>query len=267
MSNRKLYSERMGKKHNLDDLKDGFIVVYNKLREKKYFHQAAGFIGFSGWLYEGIWGKDRSGFIFLETGIKNSYPFIDNIKKWDEMELFTIIEFLYDYVSVEYNLGDGTYSYENKLARAEYIANINKLLGVYKNGYELRENGEIYEKIPSGLDNLINIEIKTTDPKHLDERIKPAINKFLKYGSTLDDKKDAIRNLADVLEFLQKQNIKLPSKDDSDLFNIINGFDIRHNRQLQQGEYDKEIVYNWMFYTFLSSIHYLLEINNKYKLT
>ena len=38
------------------------------------------------------------------------------------------------------------------------------------------------------------------------------------YSATIDDKKDAVRTLADVLEFLRKEGIRLPDKDDDVLF-------------------------------------------------
>jgi hypothetical protein len=66
-----------------------------------------------------------------------------------------------------------------------------------------------------------------------------------------------------VLEYLRKDNIKLPKNDDGELFQIINKFDIRHHNQTQKGDYDKEVWYDWMFYTFLASIHVLLKLNDK----
>ena len=90
-------------------------------------------------------------------------------------------------------------------------------------------------------------------------RIQNAISKYMRHHATTSDKKDAIRELADVLEFLKKSGIRLQKKDESDLFRIINNFDIRHHNKSQQGEYNKEIWYDWMFYTFLSSINVLLK--------
>jgi len=82
----------------------------------------------------------------------------------------------------------------------------------------------------------------------------------MKYGATISDKKDAVRELAELLEFLKKSGIRLQKKNESDLFRIINNFDIRHHNKFQHGEYDKEIWYDWMFYTFLSSINVLLKL-------
>lgn len=92
------------------------------------------------------------------------------------------------------------------------------------------------------------------------------LSKYRRYSATIDDKKDAVRTLADVLEFLRREGIKLSDKGDDDLFRIINRFDIRHHNREQQGDYDKEVWYDWMFYTFLSSINVLLKLENKFRL-
>jgi len=127
-------------------------------------------------------------------------------------------------------------------------------------GYELSSDGEILEIAPTGLEPLFEEIVETDDPENIDMRRQNAISKYMKYGATTSDKKDAIRELAGVLEFLKKSGIRLQKKDESDLFRIINNFDIRHHNKSQQGEYDKEIWYGWMFYTFLSSINVLLKL-------
>jgi len=87
--------------------------------------------------------------------------------------------------------------------------------------------------------------------------------RFLRSNGSVVSTKQMVRTLADVLEYLKKEGTRLPTKDDSDLFNIINNFDIRHHNRKQKGEYNKEIWYDWMFYTFLSSINVLLKLINK----
>ena len=69
--------------------------------------------------------------------------------------------------------------------------------------------------------------------------------KYRRHSATLDEKKDAVRTLGDILEYLKKEGITLPSKDESDLFNILNNFDFRHHNREQKKEYDKEIWYDW----------------------
>lgn len=154
-------------------------------------------------------------------------------------------------------------TYDKIQGQVLYRNLINGMLKDYRTGYQLSDKGEILHLSPSGLESLCENIKKTEDPENIDSRIQDAISKYKGYSAKLSDKKDAIRCLGDVLEYLRKNNIKLNNKDDSDLFQIINGFDIRHHNQFQQGDYDKEAWYDWMFYTFLSSINLLLKLKDK----
>ncbi|OLS23294.1 MAG: hypothetical protein HeimC3_26350 [Candidatus Heimdallarchaeota archaeon LC_3] len=99
---------------------------------------------------------------------------------------------------------------------------------------------------------------------NIDSRIKLAVESFFN-AIYNDQRKTAIRNLGDVLEYLK--NIvdikKLPGKANSDLFNILNNFDIRHNNLEQKSDFEKEIWYEWLFYILLHSIFALIQLNKK----
>ena len=64
--------------------------------------------------------------------------------------------------------------------------------------------------------------------------------------------------LADVFEYLKKahglQSV-LDKQDDSDLFQIVNAFAIRHHNPTQKSKYDKGIWYSWMFHFYLATYH------------
>ena len=62
------------------------------------------------------------------------------------------------------------------------------------------------------------------------------------------------------LEYLQKSGIRLESKDENDLFKILNKFSFRHHRKSQQANYDKTIFYDWTFYVMLSSLYALIKL-------
>jgi hypothetical protein len=99
-------------------------------------------------------------------------------------------------------------------------------------------------KVPSNID------------KSIQEKIDSAVNKFRKYGSTLEDRGYAVRQLADCLEFLKSEiKVKLSKKDDSDIFNIANNFAVRHHNDKQKNNYNKNIWLSWMFYFYLATIH------------
>ena len=86
--------------------------------------------------------------------------------------------------------------------------------------------------------------------------MQAAIRKFRLYRSSPDEKRDAIRDLVSVLEYIRpKLKGILTNQDDDDLFNIANNFGIRHHNDKQHTDYDKEVWNNWMFYFYLATIH------------
>ena len=108
---------------------------------------------------------------------------------------------------------------------------------------------------------LLQADIPSSDSENITKKIDLAVLKFRRHKSTLDDRRDALRELADVLEYL-KPDIKkvLASKDESDLFNIANNFGIRHHNVKQKVDYDKAIWYSWIFYYYLATIHAALRL-------
>jgi hypothetical protein len=72
----------------------------------------------------------------------------------------------------------------------------------------------------------------------------------------MDERRDAIRDLADVLEYLRPRlKTALTKKDEAALFEIANNFGIRHHNAEQRTDYDKPIWYSWIFYYYLATIH------------
>jgi hypothetical protein len=140
------------------------------------------------------------------------------------------------------------------------------LLADYKDGYEISESGEILILSDNGLSNLIKADIPTTETENITNKMNTAILKFRRHKSTLDDRKEAIRELADVLEFVRPEIKKhLNKKDENDIFNIANNFAIRHHNADQKTEYDKAIWYSWIFYFYLATLHAILRMTNKVK--
>jgi len=255
---------------DLQLLKKIFLHIYQEFEDNLYFQEATGYDCSDQGEIRGLWGSDSEAFTYLKLRMKNIWPIQTNIKSYDEPTLFTIIEFLYDYASKPLDKWYDPYicewhssKYDRGEGRTEYRIRINEILKDYSRGYELSSKGEILEIAPTGIEHIFKEIIQTDDPKNIDTRRKNAITKYRRYDATISDKRDAIRDLADMLEFFKKEDIRLPSKDESDLFRIINGFDIRHHNKLQQSEYNKEIWYDWLFYTFLSSINVLLKLKSR----
>jgi len=256
---------------DFETFKEAFLLKFEKLEEEFYFRQATGYECADTGIISGTWGSNPETFFFMNLRIRNLWPIRANITDYNEVKLFTVIEFLYDYVSEPQNktyhdwnyCGWHTFDYDVEKGKKRYRDEMNSILNEYKSGYELSESGEVLQCPPNGYEQIFNEIEKTNDPSNIDDRVALAINKFRRYNASIDEKKDAVRTLADVLEYLKKGGIVLSNKDDSDLFNIINHFDLRHHNRYQQGDYNKEIWYDWLFYTFLASINVLLKLGKK----
>ena len=271
MSKRKYYSERKGvlskSKLGLSDTVKGFLHIYSTLQSASYFQEAMGYNCVDDGRKNGTWGENPDLYVLVKLKRSDMWPIKENHEHYDEPTLFTIIEFLYDHVSKptegyehEWNNCGWHYSkFDKDAGQTRYRDDVNDFLSMYEDGYDLNIDGEIHRIPPSGMVQLVSTPIVTSDPTNIDERIQYAIDKFHHHSSGISEKKDAVRTLGDVLEYLQKQGIRFSKKDEGALFRIINEFDMRHHRKSQQGDYDKEVFYEWMFYTFLASIKLLVD--------
>lgn len=80
----------------------------------------------------------------------------------------------------------------------------------------------------------------------------------------MDERRIAVRELADILEHLKPTALSLLDKrDESDLFNIANNFGIRHANNKQRINYDPGIWLSWMFHFYLATIHACVRLEEK----
>lgn len=268
MAKRQYYSVRTGKNQNsapidLATLSKLFQDLYKILLAQGYFEE--------GFADRGELGTDIKAQMFRKLRKENLYPIQDKCIEYAEDDLFDVIEFLYDWISkpidgyydmyAEYEHPD---TFDKKKGQQEFRAEINELLCDYKNGFELSKQGEILELAEPGFEPLFEAEFTYCDSDNVEMKVRRAIFKFQRSRSSIDEKRDAIRELVDVLEFLRlKLKNVLTQKDESDLFHIANKFGIRHNNENQKTEYDKEIWYDWMFYYYLTTIYASLKLIKK----
>lgn len=279
MTVRRYYSVRTGKNPNaaafdLPILLRLFIDTYKSFLARDYFQQAFGYNCVDAGDVAGTLGSDIESQMLIRLRKPNLWPILDRASLYSEDDIFDVIEFLYDFVSKpidgwfhQYN-GCGWHyeKFDQVAGQKEFCAEINRLVRDYKDGYELSQQGEILSVSEPGLDYLIQANIPHYDPANIEQRVNSAILKFRRYRSSQEDRRDEIRDLADVLEFLRpKLKEILVSKNESDLFNIANNFGIRHHNDQQKTEYDKAIWYSWMFYYYLSTIHASLRLFEKYE--
>lgn len=279
MSGRQYYSMRTGKNEyaagiDLSILLKLFQDMYKYFSDGDYFQEAFGFDCVDAGLIPGTLGYDIEAQMLRKLRKVELWPIFDKCLGYSEDDLFDVIEFLSDYVSKptegqyhSYNDCGWHYDeFDKEVGQNELQSEINMILRDYGDGYELSNDGEILLKGKMGLDLLYKAAVPTDDPENIESRVQAAVVKFRKHSSTMDDRRDAIRDLADVLEFLRPRlkNV-LTKKDENDLFNIANNFGIRHHNEKQQTNYDKAIWYSWMFYYYLATIHACLRLIEKHE--
>lgn len=274
---RPYYSSRgnkapLSKEVDLDILKKQFLVIYNFFEEKGYLQESFGYRCVDAGYVLGELGSDVAGFVYASLKKESLWPIEESIANYTEEDLFDIIEFVHDQVSKP---TDGTYhgfgncgwhysDFDRVAGRIDYREKVNHILQNYQEGYEVSGDGEILINPNNGLQELFQEELDSSVDEQIRSRVDRAVLKFRKYGASVEDQKDAIRELADVLEFLRPEVKKVLRKDDeSDLFNLANNFGIRHHNQNQKTDYDNTIWYPWVFQYYLATIHALLRLIEK----
>ncbi len=269
---RRYYSSRTKPKNlSLDELYQKLQNLYLFFRDKDYFKHKAG-----------ITSTTLPEAITHEAAIYLSFqPF--PITKWSpntitEDHIFDTIEFLYDRVSKPGELEDMTTetgwnytdygSYDDEMGMEEFRDKANIVIADYKNGFELTKAGTILAKGTDGLQYILDADIIPYDEINVDSKVRDAIKKWRNRHLSMSERKEAIRELADVFEWLQKtKNLGnvLSHKDESDLFEIANEFGIRHHNPRQKLDYDPTIWYSWIFHFYLATYHAVIRLLKKYE--
>lgn len=281
---RDYYSIRLGiarkPEISLEKLRQLFTIIYENLIENGYFQEYFGYYCVDEGFVQGRFGSEN----LIEMKVFNSlgnelWPFLNSIPECDENEVFDIIEFLFDHISAplsgkgwwhkycecgwhfrnldtDFNKGEG---------QKEFRKRIDEILEKYDKGYKLTEEGEIIKIADKGFEALLNKTVPFAD-SDLNLQLDHAIHLFRDRHSNLDDRRDALRNLSDILESLRKEaSDVLTDNDESDIFHLLNQFGIRHYNPQQKTNYDRDIFYSWMFYYFLASIHACQRLINRKK--
>ena len=204
--------------------------------------------------------------MLLKIRKKHIWPISQYCKGYSEDDLFDVIEFLYQNVSKpvdgtmhNYN-GCGMHweTFNKKEGQVVFVEKINDLLSHYCNPFELSLEGEVLNKPDAGFETIFEADVPTKD-QNVRKRIESAVLRYRRHGSTIDDRRQAVRDLADVLEYLRpKMKTLLTKSDENDLFNIANNFGIRHHNAKQKTSYDTAIWLSWMFYFYLATLHVIL---------
>jgi len=259
---RRYYSSRTKPRSlTLEELYQKIQHLYLLFRNKDYFKGKAG-----------ITKNDLPDAIEHEAAIVLNFQLFP-ITKWPreditEDHLFDTLEFLYDYVSkpgeeVQMTTEEGWHyqdygGYDDEAGQDEFRNKASVILADYKTGFELTKDGKIQAKGTDGLQHILDAEIIPYDDKNVDSKVRNAIAKWQNRRLSLSEKKEAIRELADVFEWLKKTKglaSVLDGEDASALFNIANSFGIRHHNPKQKTNYDRSIWYSWIFHFYLATYH------------
>ncbi len=264
---RRYYSSRTKPKNlSLQDLHWKLQNLYLLYRNKDYFKSKCG-----------ITERDLPKSIKHEAAVALTFqPF--PMSEWMEDDItedriFDTIEFLFDRVSkpgvlVDMETESGyRYTdydkYDDVKGQEEFRETVNLFLFDYAEGFELTADGNIVAVGESGLKELFKAEIPSYDEKNVDSKVRNAIAKWRDRRSSSEDKKEAVRELADVFEWLRKSKKlekALNRKDESALFDIANNFGIRHHDPKQKTDYDVTIWHAWMFHYYLATYHAAIRI-------
>jgi hypothetical protein len=134
---------------------------------------------------------------------------------------------------------------------------MNRVLRHYDVGYELSPDGEIVRLAPDGMKQLITARLPPEAARTDAAKIANAVHTFLLGRSTREQRKHAVRDLVDILEFHRPTVKTQLTKDEADLFNIANNFALRHHRPNQKDDYDDAWL-SWLFYVYLATVHLVL---------
>jgi len=266
---RQYYSHRTGQtpdrqEFNLELLRRLFAGVFKNLEDACYFQEAFGMWCVDEGDIPGSLGSDREIAVFIALQKPDLWPIDKHFSDYSEDDIFDLIEFLFDHISKPI---DGTYHswnncgwhytvFDKASGQAELREKINPILERYVDGFTLTLVGEVEQLADRGLEPLVEADLPTPDREDVAARVDMANRKFRRHRASLDDRRTAVRELADVLEYLRpKARAVLSKKDESDLFELANNFGIRHHNDKQKRQYDQAIWLSWMFYHYLATIH------------
>ena len=269
MTERRYYSVRTGRnpqgaQYSLPILLKLFLSLYLGFEERGYFQEVFGYQCVDAGFVPGTAGGGIEAYFLRKVRKDDLWPVAMKSPHYSEDDLFDVIELLHDDVSLPLTGRHHSYAdcgwhydtFDRELGQEEYRIEISRLLADYGDGYELSPAGEVGPLSAPGMQQLLDAAPPQYDSRNVDSKVEEAINRFRGSRSSLEDRRHAVRTLADVLEFLKpKLKAVITGSHESALFNIVNNFSIRHHNPEQKTEYDQAVWLSWMFYYYLATIH------------
>jgi hypothetical protein len=256
------------------------INVFDSFRHRGYMQEAFGIECVDG-DSDGTLGHDPDAYFFrtiMREGIWPYWPMLRTddpsapYEAWDADTMCDVVEVMYDLISKptkgrlhDYSNCGMHYSEFNRTAgQEEFRQEINAVLRLNDPPYEMDGLGQIIESAPEEFRTLLAAPVPPgTEHDLITSKIDAAVTRFRTRGASIDDRRHAVRDLADVLEAMRPEiKESMLSADEGALFNIANNFAVRHNNRQQKGDYDRVTWLRWMFYVYLATIHAVLRIRS-----
>ena len=209
--------------------------------------------------------------LLIDAMIEIETPVWDHIGTLDEKQVLGMHEWLFGVIAKPLPEFGSYHSYSNcgwhynkfdvEAGQREYVPAANRHLRLYQPGYKLTEQGELELLMEEPAATILESPLPPNAPDDVRKRVQRAVQKFRNGLSSWDDRDAAVRDLGDVRESMRSAvRQHLTRKDEGALFELLNGFSIRHMRQDQKRDYDRPIFLTWLFYEILAAIHACLRL-------
>jgi hypothetical protein len=278
LPDRRYWSERQGRGPRaiplaFEQLRRLVFSALDELSERYFFQEGFGYDCVDAGEVHGVVGRDPNAWFLRTLHRDGIWPYQEKGEEYDPDTLFDVLEALYDLVSEPVHgryhdfAGCGWHytAFDATNGRQEFRKLINPALERYEQPLEMTSTGEIIVLAPQEFRPLLDASVPASaDTDLVTARIEDANRIFKSRASTKADRRQAVRELADVLEVLRPEiKEEMLSKDEGELFRLANGFAIRHNNRQQRGDYDDVIWLSWAFYVYLATIHAVLRLRER----
>jgi hypothetical protein len=282
------FSERQGRGPKAEpmrfpEFRDLVINVFDHFREQGYMQEAFGYKCVDAGDVDGTLGANPDAYFMRTIRRRGAWPYWEAVQvapdiwippheQWDEDYLFDVVEVLHDLVSKPTNGMHHSYAncgmhyttFDQATGRTDFRDEMNGVLRLHDPAYEMNDEGMIVEAAPAEFHTLLTAAVPPGTEAAITSKLDSATRRFRTRGASLDDRRAAVRDLADVLEELRSEikDAMLP-KDERELFHLANGFAIRHQNRQQRGDYDRLTWLRWAFYVYLATIHAVLRVRER----
>ncbi|ALU73645.1 hypothetical protein H351_32360 (plasmid) [Rhodococcus erythropolis R138] len=213
-------------------------------------------------------GNQAEVVIERELGTTDVWPLVPAILSSDPDLFYTVVEFLHDCVArprkpIFYHTwndcGWHREEFDIETGRTVYRWRVNKIFERSDSGLRMAEDGEDVGRLVTVTDGarteLVDAVVNRADKEPTTDQVRHALALFRGRGADRNLKRSAVATLALVLEERRHGVLAdaMTKTDRGALFEIANGFHVRHQRADQKRDYD-EFYLDWIFWVYLASI-------------